>query len=311
MLAIVSVCSAVSAADRRQNPPVFVAEAELVVLRVTVKDRNGRFVTGLSREAFAVHEDSRPQLISFFDSLDVPVTVGLLVDSSGSMQRNRDLVVAAAAAFVETNNPQDETFALVFNEHVRSALPPDAPFTSNAETLRAALGQAISTRGRTALYDAIVAGLEMLARGEHERKVLLVVSDGGDNASQTTFDEVRTRSAISNVTIYTIGLTDPDPTATEANPKRLRELADLTGGEAFSLRDARQVSGVTRQIAGDIRVAYTIAYMPTNTAHTGSLRRVRVDVRAPDGRRVFARARTGYIAAPIGATRGRGGADGR
>ena len=176
---------------------------------------------------------------------------------------------------------------------VRSALPSNAPFTSNPETLRAALTTAISARGRTALYDAILAGLTYLERGSHQRQVLVVVSDGGDNASTATLEQVETKIQASSTVIYTIGLVDPlEP---DANPKRLRQLADATGGKAFLPRDTKQVEDAMRDIALEIRSAYTIAYVPTNTTRDGRFRRVRVMVHAPDGRDVRVRTRRGYV----------------
>ena len=137
----------------------FSTGTDLVVLHVTVKDRQGQYVTGLTKEAFTVIESTQPQPISVFTSEDAPVTAGLILDNSGSMQPNRDRVIAAATAFAESSHPQDQMFALAFDEEVRPALPPSAPFTSDIPTLRDALIRTLSTRGRTALYDAIGAGL--------------------------------------------------------------------------------------------------------------------------------------------------------
>jgi Ca-activated chloride channel homolog len=170
--------------------PIFSSSAELVVAHVTVKDRQGAYVTSLPQEAFRVFEDGTPQRIDFFTGEDSPVTVGFLVDSSGSMREGRERVIAAATAFAEASNRQDELFALAFNEHVRAALPPSAPFTNDATVFRAALAGAWGAQGRTAMYDAISNGLSNVAKGRHPRRALVVVGDGGDNASTTTFDEV-------------------------------------------------------------------------------------------------------------------------
>jgi Ca-activated chloride channel family protein len=278
-----------------QSPaqPVFSTVAELVVLHVVVKDRTGAYVSGLSAVDFTVLEDGQRQTIQFFGKQDAPVTVGLLIDNSGSMRTMRDRVIAAAGRFVETSNQADEIFALVFNEVVRSALPPTAPFTNSAEVLRSALTAAISARGRTALYDAILAGLAYLEKGSHQRQVLLVVSDGGDNASTATFEQVMKKIHVSNTVIHTVGLMDPlEP---GVNPKRLKQLADVTGGEAFIPRDTQQVEAAMHDIALDIRSAYTIGYVPTNPARDGRFRRIRVMVRAPAGRDLRVRTRRGYV----------------
>lgn len=233
-------------------------------------------------------------MIQFFATEDAPATVGLLVDSSGSMLEARDQVAAAAAAFVETSNPQDDIFALAFNERVRAALPPEAPFTSDAAMMRAALTKALSTWGRTALYDAVVAGLEYVEKGRHQRKALLVVSDGGDNASAATFDNVVRRMQMSNTVIYTIAFVDP--LQRDVNPGRLWRIAGLSGGEAFQPRRVGDVAGVLSHIARDIRHAYTIGYIPANgTTHDGRVRPVRVLVKAPGYRGLSVRTRQGYV----------------
>ena len=172
----------------QDRTPVFSSSAELVVVHVTVTDRRGAYVTDLPREAFRIIEDSAPQRIDFFTGEDSPVTVGLLVDSSGSMREGRERVIAAATAFAEASDSEDEIFGLTFNEHVRAALPPSAPFTSDPSTFRVALAGAMGAQGRTAMYDAISSGLNYVAKGRHPRRVLVLVGDGGDNASTTTFD---------------------------------------------------------------------------------------------------------------------------
>jgi len=182
-----------------QDRPVFSTGSDLVVVHATIKDRGGAYVTGLTRDAFAILEDGRPQNAQLFTSEDAPVTVGLLIDSSGSMHPNRDRVIAAAAAFAESSHPGDELFAIAFNDSLHAALPPTAPFTSDVAVLQDALTNTIRAYGRTALFDAIAAGLDYLGRGRHERRVLVIVSDGGDNASHTTFEEVVTKTQASNV----------------------------------------------------------------------------------------------------------------
>ena len=276
-----------------QDRPSFTSESQLVVLHVTVKDQQGRYVAGLPQDAFSIFEDNRPQSVSFFSSEDAPVTVGLLVDNSGSMQPNRDLVLAASTAFIERSNPQDEVFALTFNETIEAVLPSAMPFTSDPAVLRDALAHAISTRGRTALYDALAAGEEYLARGQFERKALVVVSDGGDNASDTTFEQILNLTQASNVVIHAVGLVDP--VDEEANPKRLKQLTQASGGVLFQPRNAKQVADAIERVALDIRNAYTLGYVPASASPSG-FHRIRVVVRAPGGRNVVVKTRAGYMA---------------
>jgi Ca-activated chloride channel homolog len=274
--------------------PVFTADSELVVLHVTVKDKRGAYVSGLPQEAFGVIEDGRAQTVRVFTDTDTPVTVGLLVDSSASMQPNRRVVIAAASSFAEASSPRDEIFALAFNENVRPVLPPTAPFTSDSTVLRAALERSVTARGRTALYDAITAGITYLSRGTRERTALVVLSDGGDNASQTTQEASVRKALASNAIIYTIALVAPG--VHEANPTLLKELAQASGGESFRPDAPREIAQVLGQIARDIRHTYTIGYTSTNTARDGAFRRVRVVVTAPPGRPLVVRSRAGYMA---------------
>jgi VWFA-related protein len=283
-----------TAAAQQEGLPVFSVDSELVVLQVAVTDRRGVHVDGLTQDAFGVIEDGTPQQVRFFADTDTPVTVGLLVDSSGSMHANRQLVIAGAASFASASHPEDEIFALAFNETVRPALPASMPFTSDSAVLRAALEQAISARGRTALYDAISAGVDYLGRGTRQRKVLVVLSDGADNASQTTREAAVRQAQASNAAIYTIAV--EDPAARDTNPKLLKELAQESGGEAFRPDDAAEIARAFDRIARDIRHTYTLGYIPSNPVHDGAFRKVRVVVTAPAGRPLVVRSRAGYVA---------------
>ena len=277
-----------------QGQPLFTSFTDLVVLHVMVTDKKGAYVSDLPQEAFGIVEDGRPQAISMFSGEDAPATVGLLIDGSGSMQPVRDLVIAATGAFAESSNPEDELFALAFNENVRAALPPATPFTSDAATLRAALTRTVESRGKTALHDAVARGLEYVTQGKYDRRILIVISDGGDNASSTTFEDVVARTRASNTLVFTIGLFDP--VLRDANPKRLREIAEPSGGEAFTPSGATDVAKVLQHIAHDIRHTYTIGYVP-NATRDGAFHRIRVVVKSPDGRPLVVRTRTGYLAA--------------
>jgi VWFA-related protein len=277
-----------------QDPPLFSVTSELVVLHVTVKDRSGAYITNLPRGAFSVIEDGAPQTLQFVSDTDTPVTVGLLIDSSGSMHPHRERIISATEAFVEESHPEDEIFALAFNERVQPALPPGTPFTNDTRLLRRALEGSIGSRGRTALYDAIAAGLDYSRKGSRVRKALIVLSDGADNASRETLEAVLTKAQGSNTVIYTIALIDRG--TRDANPKLLEDIARVTGGEAFRPGSPRRISEVLRRIARDIRHAYTIGYVPANPGRDDAFRSVRVVVTPPDGRRLVVRSRSGYAA---------------
>jgi VWFA-related protein len=297
LLAVMTV-SGLDTRWRAQRPQdqatVFSSSAELVVVHVTVTDRRGAYVTGLTRDAFRIVEDGTPQRIDLFTGEDSPVTVGLLVDSSGSMREGRERVIAAATAFAEGSHPDDEIFGLAFNEQVRAALPASMPFTNDPNVFRVALTAAMGARGRTAMYDAIRSGLTYVAKGSHPRRVLVLVSDGGDNASTATFDQVLKEAQGSNAAIYAVGVVDP--LEREADPGRLKQLARATGGASYFPRHVSEVEDVLQKIARDIRHSYTLAYVSSNPTHDGGFRRLRVTVSDSARRSLVVRARDGYRA---------------
>jgi Ca-activated chloride channel family protein len=285
-----------------QDVPNFSSESELVVLHVAVRDRKGGYVGGLGQEAFRVSENKRPQAISFFNNQDAPVTVGLLIDSSGSMSPNRDMVIAASMAFSKAMNQQDEFFVLGFNENLHMPLPQDKPFTHHEPTLRVALFQAIKAQGQTAIYNAVNAGLDYVSKGGFERQVLVIVSDGGDNASSVTRSQVLANAQGSNAVIYTIALVDPMDS--DADPGFLSQLSEMTGGVAFRPKNIGEVAEVFQRVARDIRNMYTLGYVPStvpsgkgrNANQREELRRVAVDARSADGRKLAVRTRRAYLA---------------
>jgi VWFA-related protein len=278
----------------------FRARSDLVVLNVAVTNDKGGFVSGLPADAFHVREEGQPQKLNFFAEQDAPATIGLLIDASGSMLENRDRVIAGITEFAKASHPDDEFLPLVFNEHVSTVLPSSNPFTSNPEVLRRTLTEALNARGRTAFHDALVEAIDGVGHGRHERKVLVVVSDGGDNASRLTFTEAFEKVLGSNVVIYSIAIVDP--LALDRNPKALRRLADGTGGLAFQPASVSVVSRVFQAIAHDIRSRYTLAYEPASAAYEpphaakGSrLRQVRVTVEGPGRSSLKVRTRTAYL----------------
>jgi VWFA-related protein len=276
-----------------QGPPVFSISSDLVALDVLVRDRKGVYVTGLTADAFTVEEDGVRQTIQFFAEIDAPATVGLIIDSSGSMAGAEKRVIAAVGTFVETSNPEDEVFALAFGSQVRSVLPPRTPFTGDARTLREALTAAFKPWGRTTLYDAIVAGFDYLARGTRQRKALVIVSDGGDNASRATLDHVMSMAAAAGAVIYTIALTDRKR---DAHPEILKRLARTSGGTTFQPKRPSQVEKALRLVAHDIRNSYTLGYVSTNAAPDGRLRLVRVTAERRGERDLQVRTRKSYVA---------------
>jgi VWFA-related protein len=283
-----------AAAAQAQDAPVFSVRSELVVLDVLVRDSKNAYMTGLAREAFTVEEDGVRQAIRFFAERDTPATVGLIIDSSGSMSDAREEVVAAVGAFAETSNPDDEIFALTFNDRVRPALPSTIPFTGDHDVLRTALTNAFRPWGRTALYDALEAGFEYLDRGMHQRKALVLVSDGGDNASRASLDQIIGMVEASSTVIHTVTLADSRER--DANPKLLKRLAETSGGNAFRPGRPGQVRSALQLIADDIRSSYTIGYVSTNAILDGRLRRIRVTADVPGRRSLRVRTRQGYVA---------------
>jgi VWFA-related protein len=274
--------------------PTFKASSELVVLHVSVRDRGGRYMTGLTRDAFTVIDNARPQTLEMFSADEVPATVGFLIDNSNSMRPSRERVVAAAVAFAEHSHPQDEIFALTFNEAVHEAWRPTVVSEMDTPRFAAAMSAAIVARGMTAIYDGVMAGLSRLERAKHTRQVLIVVSDGDDNASKTTRDATLKAVHDSNATIYTIAL--DDPLIRDGNPKLLRQLAQSTGGESYRPRRVDDVPQAFERISKDIRNAYTLAYVPTKSDEAADRRRtVKVYVRSPDGRTLSVRTRDGYF----------------
>ncbi|HUI43208.1 MAG TPA: VWA domain-containing protein [Terriglobia bacterium] len=267
----------------------------LVVLPVTVTNRRGDFVSGLRAQNFQVYEAGRPQPITLFEPEDVPVTVGLVVDNSGSMGPKRPGVVAASLAFVASSNPGDQMFVVNFNQRVLLGLPSSMPFTSDAGLLRGALAKNPPS-GNTALYDGIAAGLEHLKAGTGERRALIVVSDGGDNASHLRLQNLLKTAESSNAIIYTIGILDQ--TYSDENPGVLKQLAKATGGQAYFPQSASEVSNVAEQIAREIRRQYTIGYVPSSLSSSGNYRAIRVKVSAAGDGKLYVRTRAGYLISP-------------
>jgi VWFA-related protein len=275
------------------DPFTIAVKMNLVVIHATVLDAKGVLVSGLDKRDFQVFEDEVPQQIDSFSHEDVPVTVGLVVDNSGSMGPKRSEVIAAALAFARSSNPQDQMFVVTFNEKVSFGLPDDMPFTDQVAELYKALSR-IAANGMTALYDAVAGGLEHLNKGNRNKKVLIVISDGGDNASSRKLDQIMTMAGRSDAIIYTIGVFDEnDP---DRDPGMLKQLAKATGGMAFLPGSVKDVVPICERIAHDIRNQYTIAYVPSNEKQDGTYRALQVKAGTPDRKSLIVRTRAGYYA---------------
>ena len=283
-----------------QEPPPqadFNVDVNLVLLNASVADRNGKIVDNLPQSAFQISEDGVAQQIRLFRREDAPVAVGLVVDNSGSMLRKLPDVVAAAGEFARSSNAQDQMFVIHFNEHVSPSLPAGKAFVSDPDLLQAAMAT-IHARGQTALYDAIETALTHVRQSPLQKKVLIVLSDGGDNASRHRLEDVIALLQQSDVTVYTVGLFDEYDH--DQNPGVLRRLAKISGGESFFPKEISQATSVLQAVSRDIRNQYTIGYAPSNDKRDGSYRQVRVKLIGPHADRWTVRTRPGYVAgAPV------------
>ncbi len=276
------------------------SQVSLVVLHVSVLNDRSVFVPGLMQDNFRVLEDKVEQKLSVFKQEDVPVSFGLVVDNSGSMKAKRPQVNAAALTFVKTSNQQDEGFVVNFNDDYY--LDTEHDFTSNLDEMRTAL-ERIDARGSTALYDAVIGSLDHLKKGTRDKKVLLVVTDGEDNASTHSLENAIERAQRSDAVIYAVGVFSDDDIKHDHRAMKkahtaLSELANATGGLAFFPETADDTEAICTQIAHDIRNQYTMGYYSTNTAHDGTFRAVQVQVSPQRNMgKLTVRTRTGYYAA--------------
>jgi VWFA-related protein len=293
--ALVFVAALAGLALSGQDPAVFRTESNLVVLHVNVFDRHDDPVSNLTREHFMVIEDGRAQDIGFFSSEDMPVTVGLVLDNSSSMIPRRKMVVAANMAFANSSHPEDELFIVNFTENVRLALPPVVRFTSSRDLLQATLNT-MKPGGQTAMYDAVIRALDHIQAARHQKRVLIVLSDGEDTASVHAKNDMLERAKRSDVVIYTVGLVDRTLGAGGMQFRVLDNLAEIGGGIAYFPSKEEGVISAFERIARNIRQGYSIGYVPTNAARDGSFRAVTVMVRA-SGRVLDAKYRHGYTAA--------------
>jgi Ca-activated chloride channel homolog len=278
---------------------VFKKEVEEVVLHATVVDDKQHMVTSLDRAAFTVFEDGKPQAITSFRHEDIPVAMGIVIDNSGSMREKRDKVNKAALNLVRSSNPDDEVCIVNFNDEYYL----DQDFTANINKLKQAL-EKVESRGGTAMYDALVATADHLKRNAKlQKKVILVVTDGEDNASRESLEQaVKRLSEENGPTVYAIGILGEEK---QRRARRaLETVAQRTGGISFFPRTADEVDAISRTVAHDVRNQYTIGYKPTTPKSVGGYRTIHVDARAHGYNKLVVRTRSGYYA---GQEQGSGG----
>jgi Ca-activated chloride channel family protein len=267
---------------------VFRKQVQEVVLHATVVNENGRLITSLDRSAFTVYQNGQPEAITSFRREDVPVALGIVIDNSGSMRDKRQKLNQAVVNLVRASNSQDQVFVVNFGQTPYL----DQDFTSDVNLLQTALHQ-VSSRGSTALYDAIVASNVHLKNNPAlDKKVLLVITDGQDNMSRETLqDAMRKLQSNKGATLYAIGLTDQG--MNRSGRQALESLAESTGGMAFFPRNLDDVDEITREIAHDIRSQYTLTYNPGSNIGAG-YQRIQVEAKGTPHARLTVRTRNGY-----------------
>jgi Ca-activated chloride channel homolog len=270
-------------------------DVNLVVLHTTVIDDRQRFADGLKSENFRIFEDKVEQKLSVFKREDVPVSMGLVIDNSGSMRDKRPRVNEAAITLVQASNPSDEAFVVNFNDDFYLDL--DKDFTNSIPELKEAL-ERIDSRGSTALYDAIIGSLDHLKKASKDKRVLLIVTDGEDNTSHNSLEKTIREIQKTDTVIYAIGLLGQERKKEAKRAKKaLEQIAAASGGVSYFPEDVEDVHHICEQVAHDIRNQYILAYYPTNTRRDGTFRAVTVEVIPPRGRgKLVARTRNGYYA---------------
>lgn len=271
---------------------VFKKDVDEVMLHATVVDDKQHLVTNLDKSAFTVFEDGKPQNIVSFHHEDIPVAMGIIIDNSGSMREKRNKVNQAALNLVRSSNPRDEVFVVNFNDEYYL----DQDFTNDLLRMKEAL-EKIDARGGTALYDAVVASADHLKRNARlEKKVLFIVTDGEDNASNETLEQaVKQLQEENGPSVYAIGILGD-----EEHPKRAKRaleiIAQRTGGIAFFPKTLDEVDEISKTVAHDIRNQYTIGYKPANPRGAGEFRMVKVEAKVKGHSKLTVRTKSGYYA---------------
>ncbi len=279
----------------------FSTQTNLVSLNVSVLDKSGKLVTNIPQSAFHVLENGVEQPIKIFRREDVPVSMGIIIDNSGSMRDKRSKVAAAALALVKNSNPQDEVFIVNFNDDAYL----DCPFTNDIKKMEEALDK-IDSKGGTAMRDAISMSIDYLKdKGKKDKKVLLVVTDGNDNTSNMSLEQLVRKATQSETLIYSIGLLSEEEKREASKAKRaLKALAESSGALDYYPKDLAEVDKITPQVAHEIRNQYVVGYVPLNTAFDGTYRSINVQVKGYGNLSV--RTRKGYYANPAPAPKATG-----
>ena len=257
-----------------------VVNANLVLVPFTVTDPLNRLVTGLEKDNFIIYDQGQQQRIKSFSTQDAPLTVGIVMDLSGSMSSKFVRARKALSEFLRTCNPQDEFFVVGFND--RPAVLVD--YTSDVDDVEARMVM-LRPENRTALIDAVYLGVNKLKTAKYPRKALLIISDGGDNRSRYTEGELRHAVRESDVQIYSIGIFDPfAPTEEErTGPELLRDVSEATGGRVFPVVDLQDLADVAQKISQELRNEYVIGYTPSDTRRDGNWRKLKLTLLPPPG----------------------------
>ncbi len=272
-------------------------DVELALVNVTVTDPYNRLVTGLEPDNFRIFEDNIEQEVVNFSSEDIPISIGVIMDLSGSMRDKLGKAKQAALQFFKTANPRDEFFLIGFNERAELL----SPFTNNAEDLQGRLLSA-SAKGKTALLDAIYLGLSQMRGAQNGKRALLIISDGGDNNSRYNEKDIKRLVRESDTQLYSIGIFEPfeyrNRTPEELNgPTLLNEMTELTGGRAFSVENLNDLPDIAAKIGLELRNQYILGYHPSHKAHDARWRKIKIKLRTPKGLPpLTAYAKTGYYA---------------
>lgn len=298
LLGATFLCAVPPASPAQEGTAVFRSETRLVLLHATVIDKSGHLVTNLGRSAFKVYENGVEQELRIFRREDVPVSLAIVIDNSGSMRDKRQKVEAAAMALVKASNPQDEVMVVNFNDEAYE----DVPFTSDVKRMEEGLTR-IDSRGGTAMRDAISMTIDRVRqRAKKDKKILLIITDGNDNTSALTLEKLIQKAHESEIVHYAIGLLSEEERREARRAKRaLDTLTTATGGLAYYPKEATEVEKIALQVAHEIRNQYILAYTPKVQTLDGSFRQVKVAVTGPN--RPVARTRTGYYATPEPAKR--------
>jgi Ca-activated chloride channel homolog len=271
--------------------PVFTADTRLVVVHASVVDESGKLVTNLQQPAFKVLENDVEQPLKIFRREDLPVSLGIIIDNSGSMRDKKNRVAAAALNLVKASNPQDEVFIVNFNDDAYL----DQPFTGDIKKMEEALDR-IETKGGTAMRDAISMSMDYIKdKAKEDKKVLVVVTDGNDNTSNINLEELMRKAQQSDVLIYSIGiLSEEEPREAKKAKRALSDLAKASGAMDYYPGDLEEIDKIVPEVAHEIRNQYTLGYSPLNPALDGTFRKITVMVNAPG--RLSVRSRNGYYA---------------